>query len=425
LKRLLLVAYQFPPLAGSGTFRPLRFSRYLPRHGWEVTVLSVSARVRLNKDPALLDHVPSRVEVIRTATLEPRNLQIALMRVGLARVARALERALMVPDAQRGWVPFAVRAARRALSTARHDVVLSTSAPYSAHLVARTLARRPGVPWVADFRDEWTGNPYLTDRYPTAWHRRYNLDLERSVLREAAAVVSVSSPWLENQRRLVPDQPEGKFHVLPNGYDPSHFDGRRRALPKRFRVLYAGTFYGHRSPAAFLEGFRLALERGRIGSGDSEILLVGHGNTATEGGGLPPGVLRTAEHRPYLEILDLLHDAAALLLVVPRAGGAGNHTGKLFDYLASGTPILALAPTPNVAADLILESRSGLIVPPDDPQAVADALGRLYDEWRSGGPRERQDREVVRRYAADVQARALAAVLDGAAGEGAGRRHGT
>jgi glycosyltransferase involved in cell wall biosynthesis len=123
------------------------------------------------------------------------------------------------------------------------------------------------------------------------------------------------------------------------------------------------------------------------------------------------GLLRFLGHRPHDEALALLQEAAVLLLVIPREGGAGNHTGKLFNYLASGRSILALAPEPNVAAALIRESRSGIVVPPDEPEAIAAALVRLHAEWREGGG-SRQDRECVLRYEAGRQARDWAALLD-------------
>ena len=101
-----------------------------------------------------------------------------------------------------------------------------------------------------------------------------------------------------------------------------------------------------------------------------------------------------------------------LLLVIPTAGGEGNHTGKLFPYLASGRPILCLAPEPNVAAELIRQSRSGEVVSPEDPADVADALMRLYENWRDGRSLPDQDREVIAGYEARVQTKEYAHLLD-------------
>ena len=413
MKRLLLVSYYFPPLGGSGVFRALRLSKYLPRHDWAVTVLAADARVRALKDPSLLGEVRSDVTVERTASFEPRALYIALNRLGLGRLVGRLEPWLMVPDDHRGWVPFATRRGARLLGERKYDAMVTTAGPYSAHLVGMTLRRRTGIPWVADFRDEWTTNPYLRDRYPTGWHRRLNRALERKVLDGADRVVCVSRPWLDAIRGVAPELGTAKFAVLPNGYDAEHFPTGPGPPPDRFRVVYTGVFYGHRSPESFFEAVRRAVASGRIPPDDLEVVFMGHGGGEHENDPALGGLLRSFEHRPYFESLEMLRKAALLLLVVPPEGGAGNHTGKLFPYLASGRPILALAPDENVAAELVRSSRSGVVVAPDDPDAIADALVKCHAAWRRGAGLPGQDRELIARYEADRQAGDWAELLGG------------
>lgn len=363
------------------------------------------------KDPGLLGDVPATgVRVVATRTLEPRDLMLVMLKLGMRRLVDRLQPWFMVPDDQRGWVPFAVRAGRRLLTRGRFDAILSTASPYSAHLVGRALHRvsaagaSPAVPWIADFRDEWTTNPYIDPRYPTAWHRALNRRLETEVVREATRVTAVSRPWLDSIHAVAPELPDAKFAVMENGFDPEHFAGLSDERPDRFRIVYTGMFYGHRSPVPFLEAVRAVLADGSIPARDLEVVFVGHTADAAglDAGGA--GVLRVVEQRPYREALNLLGRAAALLLVVPRAGGAGNHTGKLFPYLASGRPILCLAPEPNVAADLVREARAGVVAPPDDPAAIARALVGLYADWkRTGAPRPARDEALVARHGADRQ----------------------
>jgi len=411
MKRLLLVSYYYPPVAGAGVFRPLRMSKYLGSFGWDVTVLAITDRARLLKDPSLVDEIPASVRVERTRSFEPRTFLIGLNKLGLGGIVRRVGPWLNLPDEQRGWVPLACRRALSVLREDEHHAIVSTSSPYSAHRIGLELHRRTGLPWVADFRDEWTTNPYL--RYPTEWHRRLNERLEREVLTEADRVVCVSTPWLDNLRGLVPEAPASKFVTLPNGYDGEHFAEPPPPPPERFRVVYTGVFYGHRSPRVFLEAIERVLRDGRISADDLEVSLVGHTADSEGLSSLPGGFVRVVEQRPYREALRYLHDAAVLLLVIPTAGGEGNHTGKLFPYLASGRPILCLAPEPNVAADLIRESRSGEIVSPDDPAQVADALVRLYDRWKEGRSLPDQDRGMIARYEARAQTEQYARLLDG------------
>ena len=247
---------------------------------------------------------------------------------------------------------------------------------------------------------------------PSDWHRRLNTRLEREVLTAADRLVCVSRPWLDALRGLVPDEPEKKFQTLPNGFDGEHFEDPPPPLPDRFRVVYTGMFYGHRSPEVFLEGLRRTLRDDRIPVDDLEVLFVGHTAHADGLSSLPGSVVRIVEQRPYREAVRFLYDAAVLLLVIPAAGGEGNHTGKLFPYLASGRPILALAPEPNVAADLIRRSRSGVIASPDDPDGVADALARLYDEWKAGRSMADQNRALITTFEARPQTEAYAHLLN-------------
>jgi glycosyltransferase involved in cell wall biosynthesis len=411
---LLLVSYYFPPLAGPGVFRPLRLSKYLPRHGWDVTVLTVGARVRALKDASLLDEVGPGVSVERTFSLEPRNLFLALNRLGLSGLVERAEPWFMIPDDQRGWVPFAARCGTRILRDRRHDAMLTTAGPYSTHLVGLALRRRFEVPWVADFRDEWTTNPYLHDRYPTGWHRRLNRKLERRVLAAADRVTCVSRPWLEAIHGVADDLPSEKFRVMPNGFDGAHFPSAPTPRGERFRIVYTGTFYGHRSPGPFLEGLRRSVTAGSIPREDLEVVFMGHGTSAMREDPDLRGVLRAVGHRPYFEALELMQGAELLLLVVPPEGGAGNHTGKLFPYLATGRPILALAPADNVAAELVRSTRSGVVVAPDDPGAIAHALEQRHAAWQRGDLPFERDTEQIARYEADRQAADWANLLEDA-----------
>ena len=156
---MLVLAYYFPPVGGAGVQRTLKFVKYLASFGWDATVISTRSRAYGALDASLLAEVPQTTRVVRTAALPlARYVAFALYRLRLMRL-RAF---LLWPDGGLGWVPFAFLAALRAVRRDRPDVLFSTSAPYGSHLVALLVARLTGLPWVADFRDEWAANPYLS-----------------------------------------------------------------------------------------------------------------------------------------------------------------------------------------------------------------------------------------------------------------------
>src|SRR5947209_6870467 len=160
-RRVLVLAYFFPPLGGAGVQRTLKFVRYLDPLGWDATVVTTRSRDYPAHDQSLLQEVPASARVVRTAAVPlGRWLGILLHRLHLRRV-----RAWVTwPDGGLGWAPFALLASLRAVRRDRPDVLYSTSTPYAGHLVALLVARITGLPWVADFRDEWAANVHLADQ---------------------------------------------------------------------------------------------------------------------------------------------------------------------------------------------------------------------------------------------------------------------
>jgi hypothetical protein len=192
-KRILIFAYFFPPLGGAGVQRVVKLAKYLPSLGWEPTIVTVRARDYWMLDASLQHDLGSGVRIARTRSLTGLSLLqlLAPRAAGRTRGARPSMRRIaglrrlaawtLLPDSYVGWVPFALRAGARLLRAQRYDMLMTTSSPDSAHLIGRGLARRFGVPWVADFRDPWTQR--LSFAPPTAWHRARHRALERGVLR--------------------------------------------------------------------------------------------------------------------------------------------------------------------------------------------------------------------------------------------------
>jgi hypothetical protein len=192
MRRVLMIAYYFPPLGGIGSIRAAKFAQYLPAWGWSPTIVT-PANAPHPEDPSL-EH--DERCVIRTRSFELSRFGKRLVRPGgqeakgpdygtVASTARQLaHRYLYFPDAQVGWYPFALRAARQAMVKTRYDAIFSSSVPITAHLVAHRLQRASGVPWVAEFRDPWADAGEEAGR-----HRRQRLEL--TLLGGAHTVVTV------------------------------------------------------------------------------------------------------------------------------------------------------------------------------------------------------------------------------------------
>ena len=315
------------------------------------------------------------------------------------------------------WAPFARRAALAAHRREKFDCVLTTSPPESAHAVGRALQRR-GVRWIADVRDAWTFEP-LRQPFPTGLQHRLDRGLERRWLGSADEVVCVSEPAAADLRQRGIATPR----VIANAWDPdSEPDPEALASveglldPERVSLLYAGRFgsFG-RDPGALAEAI------GRLEAADPEAagklelaiagpltpdereLLVGAGR------GRAAVTLLGSLERDRALALQRRADAL-LLLAQPARSQLVNF--KLFEYLAAGRPILALA-AGTEAGRIATEVGVEPVVRADDPAAIADALAALVS-----GELRAPDPAAAGGYAYPAAAEAMSAALSSATSSG-------
>ena len=261
--------------------------------------------------------------------------------------------------------------------------MLTTSPPSSAHLIGAALERRTGVRFVADVRDSWLANPHRRyERRSVRAKRAVEERIARRVLGRADAITAVTPFIAREAAALAP--PTTPVRVVPNGSDFDDFDGLAYTPGARLVVLHAGSFFGQRSPRPFLEALARARRSARSWPASSATcrpadrawaLDLGLGDRL-EIDGVPP-------HR---ETLAAMKAADVLLLLVPRAGGRGLSilSGKVYEYLASERPVLALVPPEGAAADLLRATGAAWIADPDDPEAILDEPRAARDAWAGG-----------------------------------------
>jgi glycosyltransferase involved in cell wall biosynthesis len=405
--RVLMIAHHFPPAGGSGSNRALAFARYLPQYGWRPTVLTPGAEWAMNRDDRLVGEIPADVRVIRTRSWEPRPHAAApasaIPAVGSRSVSNLrlhLGHLKRFPDAHLGWLPFALGAARRV----SFDVAYSSSGPFTSHLVGLALKRLTGRAWVAELRDGWyRWNRAIFPDYP-AWRDRLERRLEASALRSADRVVLVTDRMAAAFRCQYPDLPEEHFAVVSNGFDPAQFPTTGEPPPEHpgWNVVHAGALYYGRSLASFLEAaarvaaadasfaheFRLTLIGTLDGSARAELIQRA---TATQ--------VQFRGQVDHASTIEGMRSADALLLVANTTPGAeATVPGKLFEYLAMGRPVLAVAPPDSSTADVLEQTGGGWLAPAGEPEAIASVLAQaFYDRSRGADPRQvaRFDRRVL------------------------------
>ncbi len=410
--KCLLVSFYFPPAGGGGVQRPLKLAQYLPAMGIETHVLAPDDPRWIHRDDGL--RMPSQAWVHRARYVgvsggKPAQMLAQTHGVGrVATQARLQLRRLVVPDENATWALTAIPAGIRLVREHGIDVVISTSPPPSTHLIAAAVARATGTRWVADLRDSLLQHAHRrADTVATKAKAATQRRVARLVASRADAITCVSEAIAEETRGLVP---RGRVVTIANGCDFDDVAGLVRHPSDRFRLTHTGSFFGRRDPRPFLQALRdsgldvVARFLGDFRPADREWAeSLGLGDK-----------LELIPFAPRATSLALQRDSEALLLLIPDAGGRGRGvlSGKVFEYVSVGRPILALVPPDGAAAELIRETGAGVVAPPDDTAAIRVALEELHARWRDGGlPDVELSPEWRRRLSRRTRVEEMAALL--------------
>lgn len=416
-KRVLIFTYFFPPIASAGTLRTYSFAKYLPQFGWDPIVVSVKNDAHHIHDAEPLNNLPPSVKIVRTTYFELRHLKRkeSAIRSNTQQFSRQwqrksiekLSRFLLPVDDLQGWFPFALANAMRLIRKEHIDAILTSSPPETAHLIGAAVHAITKLPWIADFRDEWTSDPYR--QFPTPLHKQLNASLERLVVHRATAVVSATKFITDDFRNRYSRQKSEKFVTITNGfdYDPVASTHHHSSV---FTIIHTGSFAKSDGPDVFFKALQFTLQNGTISRNELRVLFIGAYGIA-----VPTDlkdVVSTIPFLPYHKMPEYFAQADALLLVIsPRRGKAANTT-KIFDYIASGKPIFAIIPPEGQAAQLLRETKTGIIVAPDKITSITRELERMFQLWRNGNLTINANKQRITRYSRQNLTHSLAQVLN-------------
>jgi glycosyltransferase involved in cell wall biosynthesis len=431
-RRVLLVAYFFPPIAGGGVQRIVKFVRYLPEFGYEPVVLTGAGGTadRWSPEDASLAAEIGDVEIHRVPGPEP------LLSTGWRRRG---ERILGLETAFARWWTRGVLERGREIGRSV-DVVLGELVPYLTGEPVARLAREAGVPWVADLQDPWALDEMW--HYPTGLHRRRDLRTMRRVLGAADAIVMNTPEASARVARKFPDLAARLAPAIPNGLDSADLpDTPPPGGDGKFRIVHSGYLHTEhglehrrtrfirellggtpvrgldiltRSHVFLLEAIDrlLAREPGLVDT--IEVHLAGVVSETDRAIAERSPVARLHGYMSHPETIELLRSAELLFLPMhdlPPGVRAGLVPGKTYEYLGIGKPILAAVPEGD-ARDLLREAGNALVCSPSDVAAMCELIEAEIARWRSGRPTPSPLPEVVARYERRRQAGLLAEVLD-------------
>ena len=335
-KTILMIALDFPPCQSAGVQRTYKFAQYLQDFGWDVVVLTVKASVYQQTDAAA--GCPDVLHIERCAALDAaRDLSWRGKYLGFS----------CVPDRWWSWALTAIPAGKRLIKQYQPDLIWSTYPVSTAHYIGYRLQRFSGLPWIADYRDP------LQCRYDASARRYSGIAkwIEQQTIRYCQKAVFTTENAARLYHRLYADEPLSKFAVIENGFDEANFQGLPARAPRqdqRFILLHSGALYGQgRDPSELYHALALLQQQGLIDQDNFALHFRGFEGTAEQHALLQQLGISTLVHFlpgvPYLESLAEMGQADALLLI---QGPLFNNQipSKLYDYIRTGRPVLAVTP---------------------------------------------------------------------------------
>lgn len=415
MKRVLFLAYLFPPIANSGTQRPLKFVKYLSQFGWQPTVVTAAHAGEHRVDEGLLADIPAGVRVVRVPMLNEQIGDTIKTWTGGTRAGQRVADALSwrlrdhfrQPDIYALWRPAARRAALRLMRDEHFDAIYATGFPWTTLLTGVDLSKATGVPLVADFRDPWVGEDLFRAERPPAGEER---PLERQVVEHAAAVTTVAPTMTKRLIAAYPELDPGKFLTIFNGFDPTDLDAPARSSHAKFRIVYAGVWKEGYNPSPLYDVIEW-LKRSSPGVlADVEVIAAGFepGEAARRGLGAHIKETGVLSHH---DAVALMHSADILFLT--NGDGARQQLGlpgKMYEYLATGRPVLALTHPDGDAGRIIQQVGGGVAIAQDDPGVLLEVIATACRDRHLRTPA--LNRDALAMFERPNLARRLASVLD-------------
>lgn len=375
MKRLLLITHAFPPAPSPGALRPGYVARYLPRYGWEVTVLTKQA-----VKPPFEARVIGITDTENTMEQRLRSRMGADPHTPLRTALRTVKDTLLFPDPTVPWVPAALRCGKKLLQHERFDAVFSTALPTSAHVVGWMLANNAGLPWIADYRDPWSSNAYMP------WgpvKRGLERAFERRIMRRAQAITTISDDIAVELAQLH----RRPVSVIPNAYDPADWLQTPLVEPQRFELTYTGSMYdGKRSPELLFSAIARLREAKADAGLAARVHFYGPNSERVTQLAAQYGlslVVRQHGTVPRAESLAAQRAASTLLIFLNMDPKTERELGsKYLEYLGAGRPILAFGPERSALRTLIESHDLGWFASTE--AQAAEAIEHAYRAFLEG-----------------------------------------
>ncbi len=378
-KRLLIITYYWPPSAGGGVQRWLKFAKYLPDHNWTPVIYTPSNPSYSLQDTSLLADIAPDLEVIKTPIWEPYDLASIFKRKGQStslntgqtnkttrssRILSWIRGNYFIPDPRRYWVKPSIKYLEKYLRDNPVDAIVTTGPPHSMHLIGLGLKQSLGIKWLVDIRDPWSTFDLLDEYNISPRNLKKYQAMETAVLQACDRVIA-TSPSMSKQLRTFDTD---KFQAITNGYDKKDFENYQDMNSEKELVLYhAGLISALRNPTNFWTALESLITEDRLGDKTMRLHLVGVIESAVQSSiDAQPALSQHYLREPYKKhdlVIEDYQKAHILLLFVNNTANAKvNIPGKTFEYLATGKPILCFSDPDTDVAKILSKMEHCLVV---------------------------------------------------------------
>lgn len=416
-KKVLFIAYHFPPIGGSGVQRSLKYVKYLPMYEYKPLVCTVKNGHNFAYDYTLLDEIPNEAKVYRSNSGETLLLREIIEKTSAVlrklkkskknnednesntdikkiggsqdtikdKIFRYLEYNYFIPDTKIRWYKHAINDIKKRILVENDiDIIYSTSSPYTDHLIGLEIKKYTNKPWIADFRDPWVGNVFIANNYSKKRLKR-EAQMERAVIEKADKIIMVTDTITENYKKSYPEYAD-KFITITNGFDSA--DKLDIAIDnEKFIINYSGILTEGQSPDTLIkaleklccedEKFRKNLKVNFTG------LVIPQYEFMIRNSKINENIIINS-YMTHEEVVKQMSKAAInFVILADRSESRGVFTGKIFDYILAERPVLGIMPSNGVASNLINNRELGLSIEHGEVDKVYEFIKLIYNKWLS------------------------------------------
>ena len=391
-----MILYYFPPVASGGTYRPLKFIRYLKEFGWNSVIIAPTECRYESQDFELLKEIPHSTEIIRVKPGVESTWQYSIMRK--LKLAQYYDDEL-IPDRHVGFVSNAIDAAKKRIKLGGIDLVFTSAPPYSIHLSGREITKETNMKWVCDFRDPWIACPFYNPS--SVSHDKQNREIEKTYFENASSVIAFPEIRAQRERDRYPEFSH-KIISIDNGFDPSDFPDQITEPDKnKITISHVGAITKDRPVTAFLESLQTVLDSDKNLKDKTSVEFYGDSRSPT-----PEDISRLSlsditNFKGYVShknACKAMTCSNLLFMALPDYKGAdGIMPLRLFEYVFSQRPVFLISPE-GEASRFLEETNSGVWANVSNTDEIAEKLSEMLNQIASGNYKHDPDLSVLKKF---------------------------